>query len=109
MCAANGLPNIANMAVYDSQEEFSDDSDPEYIDSDATEDDELWLGNAPNRVIDRCRYIRMHRPVLLELHEMLLDVGREALGNAFLQECSPERFYNFCYCNTTANFPNTEQ
>ena len=107
MC--NGFPDIGSITMYDTQEEFSDDSDPDYIDSDATDDDQLWLGpNASSRTQDRCNYIRLHRPVLAQLYELLLTQGRDALGHAFLQECSPERFYNFCYCNTSADFPNNQ-
>lgn len=97
MCAATGPA----LGMYDS-DEFSEESDVDYIDSDASEEEGLWLGhNDPQRQLDRCRYIHLHKPVLDELFYSLQLTGRSALGDAFLQECSKERFYNFCYCNTT--------
>ena len=106
MCA-RGIPIIDNDAVYDSDDEFSETDDPEYVDSDATSEDDMWLGDqaARSRVVDRCRYIRLHRPVLQALYDTLVSTGRNALGDAFLQECSEERFFTLCYCNTIPRIP----
>ena len=92
----------------DSSEDDSD-LDPAYVDSDRTdEDDDLWLnGVGGSRAQDRCHYIRLHRPVLRQLYDALIDTGRQGLGDAFLQHCSQERFYTFVYCNTQQDFPNT--
>ena len=89
------------MAITSDSEE-----DPDYVPTD--DESKEWFAdmrrNWPD-MHDRCAYIRLHRPVLDELYSHMLLTGREALGDAFLQHCTPERFYTFVYCSTQFHSP----
>ena len=102
MCAGTDYPSLMECESEDDSEE-----DPTYIDSDATSDDELWLGHRGQPLMmDRINYIRLHRPILEQLFATLIRTGREALGDAFLQFATDYKFYNFVYCNTQ-DFPSS--
>lgn len=86
---ADGLPNDYS----------DDDSDPDYREDSAEEDNVDDIPKSMQR--DRAQWIVDNTDDLEWLYRTFKDSGRSVMGQAFLQTCTINNFANFVYRFTT--------